>query len=338
MPSGLADRSPAGARRAGVARVALRSALLVPVLLLAPAGAARAGGSLRAYVQLPASGRLLIVDVGRSEVLRSVPVPAGTGPIAASIDGSRVVVASGQRGIVTELDGIHGRRTHVFRALGRPVDIVLVPRTDVGLVRPRYALVADARGFVDTLDLGRGTVTRRTPVRHPTALALDGGQLFVASSGRSRLTLLDVRDPAAPRVVGHPQAGVVPIALAVDSQVAAGVDAVSADGRVVQLDVVSLAHTRPRTLGTRVTELIAAYRGAILAVARDGRVLRPARARRPARRRDASAAWQQRHARRRLPGGDAGSLAHAAPARLERRCSTRIVLPGDAGSSAFAVT
>jgi hypothetical protein len=118
------------------------------------AGAAAAGGSIRAFVLLPAQGRLAIADAGGS-IIGMVTVPAGAGPVAAGIDGRGVLVANTRRGLDTELDGLSGGRLHVFAHLGKPIAIVMLPRASVGLVQARYAVAADARGYLDVLDLRR---------------------------------------------------------------------------------------------------------------------------------------------------------------------------------------
>jgi hypothetical protein len=66
----------------------------------------------------------------------------GPGLVAAGIDGRRVLIANTRLGVVTEIDGLNGRRLHVFRGLGHLVDLVLVPRREFGLIQPRYAVVA----------------------------------------------------------------------------------------------------------------------------------------------------------------------------------------------------
>jgi hypothetical protein len=252
-----------------------RRSLLAVLLMVVgvPASAAHAGGSIRGYVLLPAAGRVVLVDVDATHVVGSVAVPRGSGPLVASIDGSRVLIGNTSRGVVTEIDGMHGRRVRTFAGLGHPIAIVLVPRVDVGLVRPRYALVADRLGWIDTLDLDRGRLVARIAVSNPTAMSLADPQLWVASAGRATLTQLDVSDPARPRVVARPAIGFEPVGLAIDSDVAIGVDGVSRSGSFAQLDGVSLAHSAIRSLGHPVTELLGGYRGLVWAATPSGRVL-----------------------------------------------------------------
>jgi DNA-binding beta-propeller fold protein YncE len=251
----------------------IRRSLVGAAVVLALAGAARAGGTIRGYVSLPAVGSIAFVDVDAGRVLRMAAVPRGAGPVVASIDGSRLLVANTRRGVVTETNGISGRRTRTFTGLGRPVELALFPRATIGLVRARYLIVLDARGTIVTLDLDRGRVIGRIRVVRPTLLALARATLWVASAGRARLTQVDVSEPARARVIARPGIGGIPVALAPDPGGSADLDAVLADGRVVQVDAVSL---RTRTMGRVrgvVSQLLAGYRGVLWVGEEDGRVL-----------------------------------------------------------------
>jgi DNA-binding beta-propeller fold protein YncE len=184
--------SPVESRTSSMRRTIGVSALLaISLLTTLGGGAARAGGSIRAYVLLPAQGRVAMVDAEAQRVVGTIAVPLGSGPIAASIDGSRVLVANTRRGVITQLNGIAGRRVRSFSGLGHPVAIALVPGS-TGVVRSRYAIVADARGSLDVLDLDTGHLLRRIAVNHPIALAIGNNQLWVASAGETRLTVLDL--------------------------------------------------------------------------------------------------------------------------------------------------
>jgi hypothetical protein len=238
------------------------------VAVLALSGSARGDGSIRCFVLLPAQGRLAIVDGS----LRALSVPRGPGPVAASIDGSRVLVANTRRGTVTQIDGRSYRRVRTFTGLGRPVGLALLPRPEIGLVRPRYAVVADARGSLDVLDLFMGRIAQRVAVAHPLALALSDPQLWVSSAGRTRLTQLDVRVPPKTHIAARPDAGVVPSALAPDPSGIA-VDAISLKGTLVRSEAVSLAHKVVGHLGGGVTQLLLGYQGIVWAGKADGRVL-----------------------------------------------------------------
>jgi hypothetical protein len=233
------------------------------------AGAASAGGSIRAFVLLPAQGRLAIADADGS-IIRMVAVPPGAGPVAAGIDGREVLVANTRRGLVTELDGLSGRRLHVFARLDHPIALVMVPRPSVGLVQPRYAVAADARGYVDVLDLRSGRTVRRIHVMRPVALALSEPYLWVASAGRQRLTQLNVTDVPHMRVIAHPDVQVPAVALAPDP--VDGVDAISRHGTLVRLGGVATKGVVVARLGGVTTALLAGYQQTVW-VERGGRLL-----------------------------------------------------------------
>jgi DNA-binding beta-propeller fold protein YncE len=250
----------------------VRFVLITTLAALALTGSASGGGSIRGFILLPAQGRLAVVDVDAGNVVRTVSVPRGPGLVAASIDASRVLVANTRLGTITQIDGRNYRRVRRYTGLGRPVDLVLLPRTEVGLVRPRYAVVADARGWVDTLDLVRGRVVQRVAVPHPLTFAFGDPQLWVSSKGRTRLTQLDVSTPARAHVVARPDAGFFPTALAPDPSGVA-VDVSSRTGALIRVEAVSLAHTVVGHVGGSVTQLLTGYGGIVWAAEADGRVL-----------------------------------------------------------------
>ena len=247
----------------------LAMGVLTGLVLAGSAGAG--GGTLRAFVLLPAQGRLAEVDVGRG-VVATVAVPRGAGPVTASIDGSRVLVANTRLGVVTELDGISGRKVRTFSGLGRPVDLALLPRPAFGLVRARYALVADARGHVDVLDLDTGRILLGVAIPAPFALAVAARYVWVASRRHGSLTQLDLTAPNRARVVARVKLGIVPAALTPDPSGVA-VDVVARDGELLRVEAVSLTRTQVGRLGRQVTQLLVGYKGVLWAAAADGRVL-----------------------------------------------------------------
>jgi hypothetical protein len=313
----------------------VRLVLVAALAVLVLSGTARGGGSIRGFVLLPAQGRLAVFDADAGKVLRTLPVPGGPGPVAGSIDGSRVLVANTRLGTVTEIDGRTYRRVRTFTGLGRPVDLLLLPRVQVGLVRPRYAVVADARGWVDILDLAIGRIVHRVPVAHPLALALSEPQLWVASQGRTTLTQLDVSTPARAHIVARPDAGVVPAALSPDPSGIA-IDVCSRTGTLIRVEAVSLAHTVVAHLGGTVTQLLTGYQGIVWAAKADGRVLGVKAS-------DGRIHYVMRVPRRSRVGIVGGWLvaAHGRSLRMlalgTRRPVRTMSLPGDAGAFSFAV-
>jgi hypothetical protein len=317
-------------------RSALAAIALVGIATAMLGGVAHAGGSLRAYVLLPAQGRVALVDVDRARVVGTISVPHGEGPIAASIDGTRELVANTERGLLTEVDGISRRHVHTIAGLGHPVAVELVPGAR-GLVRPRYAVVADSRGAVDVLDLRAGVVARRVEVAVPISLAIGNGMLWVASAGRTRLSEFDLTDPPRLKLVARPQTGLELIALAIDSAIATGVDGITRDGQFVQVDGISLGLTGRTRPARRATQLLAGYHGDVWAASPDGRVseiravtghaMQSMRSR-PGSRFTIVGGWLA------ATRGDSlrmFDLAGNGPARSTSR------LPGAAGSTAFAV-
>ena len=313
----------------------VRPVLVVVLAILALPGSARGGGSIRGFVLLPTQGRLAAFDADAGKVLRTVSVPRGPGPVAASIDGSRVLVANTSLGIVTEIDGRTYRHVRTFAGFGRPVDLLFLPRAQIGLVRPRYAVVADARGWVDVLDLVLGRIVRRVSLPHPFALALSDPQLWVSSAGRTTLTQLDVSKPIRTHIAARAEAGVVPTALALDPSGIA-IDTSSRNGTLVRVEAVSLARTVVGHLGGSVTQLLTGYQGVIWAAEADGRVL-GLRARN-------GRILHVMHVPRRSRLGIVGGWLAAAQGHSLRmlvlgtqRQGSTVSLPGDAGAFSFAV-
>lgn len=314
----------------------MRLLLATLVAALALPGSVPAGGrSITGFVLLPAQSRLAVVDIDARRVSRTIAVRGGPGPVAASIDGSRVLVANTRVGTVTQLDGLTNRRLRTFRGLGHPVALVLLPRTQIGLVRPRYAVVADARGWIDVLDLDIGRIVRRIPVAHSHALALSDPQLWVSSAGGTTLTQLDVSTPARAHITARARTTVVPAALAPDPSGIA-VDVVSRGGTLVRVEAVSLAHSVVAHLGDSVTQLLIGYRGFVWATKADGRVL-------GVRARDGRVVFVSHvlpHSRFEIVAGWLAS-AHGDALRMSvlgrHKQPTTISLPGRAGAFSFAV-
>ncbi len=148
--------------------------LLVLALLacVAGGGSAHAGGEIEVYVLLPATGQVAFVDAVAGHIQRLVAVPRGAGPIAASIQDRRVLVANTRLGEVTALDGVGGRRQWTSSGLGRPIALTVVPWAP-------YAVVADARGWIDVVSLARGSIVARLPVSRPRTISIANGQLWV---------------------------------------------------------------------------------------------------------------------------------------------------------------
>jgi hypothetical protein len=247
--------------------------MIACIAVLAFSGAAQAGGTIRGFVLLPTRGQVAFVDTDAGRVSRMVAVRPGPGALVASIDGSRLLVANTRRGEVTEINGLTGRRVRTFSRVGQPIDLLLVPRTGVGYVRPRYAIVLDARGFVDVLDLERGGVVDRLAVPEPTHFALAADQLWVTRAHDSRLTQIDASTPNKLRSLGTARGVGVPVAIAPDPDGLTDIDIATANGTIEQINWVTLKSRVVRRLAGRVTALMPGYRRVAWVAEADGRVV-----------------------------------------------------------------
>jgi hypothetical protein len=301
--------------------------LLTVALLacLALGGSASAGGAIKVYVLLPATGKVAFVDAAAGHVLHLAPVPRGAGPIAASIDGSRVLVANTRLGRVTALDGVDGRRQWTISGLGRPVALAVVPWAP-------YAVLADARGSIDIVSLARGSVVARIPVAHPRAISVANGQLWVVGGRGERLTQIDLSYPTRPRVVAQRRVPEVRALVAGDT----GVELASRDDRLYSVDAVDGVRSLRVRLPGPTHQLLPGYNGAIWASVGSGRVI-------ALRVRDARIVGRMRvspGSRLAILGGWLASV-HGHTLQMlvlgTTRHGTPTSLPGVAGSFAYAV-
>jgi hypothetical protein len=239
-----------------------RLLMLALVASLASGGSARAGGEIEVYVLLPSSGRVAFVDAVAGHIQRLVPVPRGAGPIAASIQDRRLLVANTRRGEVTALDGISGQRRWMISGMGRPIALAVVPWAP-------YAVVADARGSIDVVSLARGALVARIPVAHPRLLTLGNGQLWVAGGPRDPLTQIDLSYPTRARVVARLRVPRIRAMVAGDNALAL----VSGDQRLSEVDGVDGVRTIGAALPAPTRQLLLGYHGAVWASDGGGRVL-----------------------------------------------------------------
>jgi DNA-binding beta-propeller fold protein YncE len=182
---------------------------VVLTLAGATAAAGERGGSIRAFVTVAGGSRLAVVDVGSRTVVARIPLAEGSQSVAATIDGSRVLVVSPARGMVTQIDGIAATVSHVFGGFARPVGVAMALNGSNGFVRSRYAYVTEEeRGVLDVLDLTRGRVIFRLGVGpRPTRLASSGAQLWVAHRRSRVLTVVDLSNTKRPSVADRIDAG-----------------------------------------------------------------------------------------------------------------------------------
>jgi DNA-binding beta-propeller fold protein YncE len=176
-----------------------------PARALAPLGRA-ARARPRGHPSSPASlalvtaeseNRIVLVNLRRGRVIRSVPVPADPEYAVAT---RRVVVAVSPAGTVTLLERPSLRRIRVFTGFAAPHIPAISPDG-------AYAYVTDdARGTLTTIRLGDARITSKIFVgagAHHMGISPDGRSLWIAlGQAASKIVLLDSSRPGRPRVVG----------------------------------------------------------------------------------------------------------------------------------------
>jgi DNA-binding beta-propeller fold protein YncE len=166
-------------------------------------GRALAGGTPLVLVTADTESRVVAVHAGTGRVLRSI----GTLPGPRSIEavGATAVVAHTALGAVTIVDAPTLRVRSVLRDFSEP-------RYTAAHPDGRHAFVTDsAASEVVAVDVVRGRTLGRVRVsewaRHITIDA-SGRTLWVGlGTAETRLAVVDVRDPARPRLVRHLRAG-----------------------------------------------------------------------------------------------------------------------------------
>jgi DNA-binding beta-propeller fold protein YncE len=166
--------------------------------LVFQASAAFGATASRGLVTCDTESRIAIVDLVAGRVLGSIPVSPGPKSIERVGAGLALVCHTGT-GLVTIVDGRSGTVRHVLHGLAEPR---YTARHPDGV----HAFVTDSgRGAVVALDVRRGallgSVALGGPARHVT-LAPDGRTLETSlGSSASRVSVVDVSDPARPRLV-----------------------------------------------------------------------------------------------------------------------------------------
>jgi DNA-binding beta-propeller fold protein YncE len=150
-----------------------------------------------ALVTAETENRLVLVNLRRGRVLRSVPLPADSEYVDAT---RRVVIAVSPAGTVTLLERSSLRPLKVFGGFASPHIPAISPDG-------AYAYVTDdARGTLTTIRLSDDVVTSTLFVgdgAHHMGISPDGRALWVAlGQAASKIVLLDSSDPARPRVTG----------------------------------------------------------------------------------------------------------------------------------------
>jgi hypothetical protein len=166
-------------------------------------GRALAGGTPLVLVTADTESRVVAVHAGTGKLVRSVPTLPGPRSIEAV--GATAVVAHTAVGAVTIIDAPTLRVRHVLRDFAEP-------RYTAAHPDGRHAFVTDsADSEVVSVDVVRGRVLGRVRVsewaRHITIDAA-GRTLWVGlGTAEPKLAIVDVGDPARPRLIRHVRAG-----------------------------------------------------------------------------------------------------------------------------------
>jgi DNA-binding beta-propeller fold protein YncE len=166
-------------------------------------GRALAGGTPLVLVTADTESRVVAVHAGTGRLVRSIPTLPG--PRSIETVGATAVVAHTALGAVTIVDAATLRVRRVLRDFAEP-------RYTAAHPDGRHAFVTDsAASEVVAVDVVRGRVLGRVRVsewaRHIT-IDPSGRRLWVGlGTAEPKLAIVDVRDPARPRLVRHVHAG-----------------------------------------------------------------------------------------------------------------------------------
>ena len=172
------------------------------VLALPAAGAARTtGGTPVALVTSAGTARLLAVEVWTGKIRGDVRLHAPAGAIASTIDGKRVLVATGAG--VLLVDMLTERVLARFAGVRDVSGLAISPNGRRGFALER------TRGTLAVLDLVRRRVAGRAVVGHrPQAFAVSDNRIWVAHEGDDEtLIVVDAPPGARPAVTGRLPAG-----------------------------------------------------------------------------------------------------------------------------------
>jgi DNA-binding beta-propeller fold protein YncE len=177
----------------------LAAAAAAPLLLAyAPeAYARRFSGTPYALVTADTEAHVAVVHLPGGRVERSIATLAG--PRSIESVGRTALVCHTTEGAVSLLDAVDRRIRRVLRGFAEP-------RYVAGSRDGRLAYVTDSgRGEIAVVDLTRSRVVQRTPVGGPARHVTAFGRTLWTSLGTKaeRIALLDLADPARPRLRGH---------------------------------------------------------------------------------------------------------------------------------------
>jgi len=172
------------------------AALPLSLALGEGAGATRLGGAPLAFVTADLDSHVAVVDPMTARVVSRIPTLPGPRSIEA-VFGLTAVVAHTALGRLSLVDSVGLNVRAVVGGFG-------APRYTAG--RGHLAYVTDsASREVVTVDVRRGSVVGRTPVRGPArhvTITPDGDEVCTALGSRAReVAVLDVTRPRRPRLV-----------------------------------------------------------------------------------------------------------------------------------------
>jgi DNA-binding beta-propeller fold protein YncE len=167
-------------------------------LAIAPEALARtAGGTPVALVTADLESAVVAVELSSGKTIRRIATAPGPRSIEAV--GQTAVVAHTEHGQLTLIDAARLRVRTVVHGLEEP-------RYTASAGDRRHAFVTESGAeAVAVVDLLRGRIVRRIAVGGPARhVSVEGSRLWAALGTKaSRVALVDVRDPARPRLLGR---------------------------------------------------------------------------------------------------------------------------------------
>jgi hypothetical protein len=167
-------------------------------LAIAPEALARtAGGTPVALVTADLESAVVAVELSSGKTIRRIATAPGPRSIEAV--GQTAVVAHTEHGQLTLIDAPRLRVRTVLHGLEEP-------RYTAAAFDGRHAFVTESGAeAVAVVDLLRGRIVRRIAVGGPARhVSVEGRRLWAALGTKaSRVAVVDVRDPARPRLLGR---------------------------------------------------------------------------------------------------------------------------------------
>ena len=170
-----------------------------------PAGVVASSRAGRAFVANPDSGDISVIDIATQRLIATWPSAAGAVGIDASADGQRLYVADW-----------YGQRLQAFDAAsGQPLVQAAVGRAPAGIAAAGEVVFVAERDDDSVAVLDARTLALRGRVQvgaHPFALLFDGARqrLYALNVQSNDVSVLDVAEPAAPKLLATVAVGKAP--------------------------------------------------------------------------------------------------------------------------------